>query len=111
MHGAARCIVALAISAGLALGASACRRAEPGDDAAVPEPLQKNAETLRAAGGSTGFICGLNKNGRITCICDDNAPDGTPESCDGMEKVCALLGTGSICRPETGWCICIERRS
>jgi hypothetical protein len=94
----------------LALGTSACRRAEPVSDPPVPEALQKNAEALRAAGGSTGFICGVNKTGTITCICDDNAPPGSPESCDGMEKICGLLGTGSICRPETGWCICTERR-
>jgi hypothetical protein len=106
-----RSIAVFGLTLGLLLvGAVSCDRSKPENpEISTAVVLQKAADGLRNAGGAPGFICGINRDGGITCICDDNAPPGSIESCEGMERICGLLGTGSICRPETGWCICKER--
>jgi hypothetical protein len=91
-------------------GAVACgreKRANVAEDHPLVTALTAGAEALQRAGGGRGFVCTGGGSGDITvCVCDDNAPSGSIYSCEGMERICDLLGTGSLCNPSTDWCWC-----
>jgi hypothetical protein len=57
-----------------------------------------------AMGQGNGFICtGTDK--AWGCICKKGAASDDPLNCDGMEKLCKVLGTPQTCKPD-GVCRC-----
>ena len=97
------------VAALLTVGAVACREQRNDDVGPLNQILTADAQAIRQAGAGHGFVC-REINGRIGCVCDENAPDSDAIlTCRGMEKVCGLLGTGRICNPADDWCTCWSR--
>ena len=104
-----RIVLSTMIATTVALCAVACsEKRSGGDDAGLVESLKSDGKTLRAASTGHGFVC-REINGRIGCVCDENAGPDSILSCAGMERVCNRLGTGRICNPADDWCTCFER--
>ena len=62
------------------------------------------AAAMRAAGGSSGFVCGPTVDGDFVCLCWE--ADSDPLfSCEGMSKFCDVFDHGDLCSP-TGTCNC-----
>ena len=104
-----RFVVAGLVMAAVLAGLVACGAKRHDDkDSPLIATLQANAASLRSAGGKgPGFVCSGDSSGNVACVCDDNADSDSIYSCLGMEKICNLLGTGSLCNPSSGWCYCL----
>lgn len=87
-----RIVLSIAAVAALAFSAVACAAPE-GPETDEPTGTTAQAQT------SNGFFCGPS-----SCHCKEGA-DNPVDSCDGMMRVCDLIGPGMLCAPD-GWCSC-----
>lgn len=80
----------------LALSVMACAAPE---DHELDESRELTGTTAQAQ-SANGFFCGPS-----SCHCNIDS-DNPVDSCDGMIRVCDLIGPGMLCAPD-GWCSCI----
>jgi hypothetical protein len=94
----------LGIVFGLALVFAGCNARQ--DERSSNDLIAQIDANLNSAamGQGNGFICtGTDK--AWGCICKKGAASDDPLNCDGMEKLCKVLGTPQTCKPD-GVCRC-----
>jgi hypothetical protein len=94
----------LGVVFGFALIFAGCnaRQDEPASNDLIAQ-IDTNLNSA-AMGQGNGFIC-TGTDRAWGCICKKGSASDDPLNCDGMEKLCKVLGTPQTCKPD-GVCRC-----